>query len=129
MKRAFPLVTALALGACATTPPAPPPPPPPGPTAALGQVAEVGGLRLRPTELVEDSRCPAQVQCVWAGRVRIITAIERPSGGETVNAGLTLGEPVAIDGGQLTLVAVQPDKGFPGSIEMARYRFTFAFQR
>lgn len=128
MKRAFPLFAALALAACATTPP-PPPPPPPGPTAALGQLADVSGLRLRPIDLAEDSRCPAQVQCVWAGRVRIMAAVEKPGGGESINAGLTLGEPVAIYGGRLTLVAVQPDKGFPGSIERERYRFTFTFQR
>ena len=128
MKRALPMFAALALAACATTSP-PPPPPPPGPTAAIGQLADAGGLRLRPLELSEDSRCPAQVQCVWAGRVRIIAEVERPGGGELVNTGLTLGEPVAIYGGRLTLVAVQPDKGFPGSIAPERYRFTFTFVR
>src|SRR5688500_731478 len=107
MKRAFPLFAALALTACATTPP-PPPPLPPGPTAALGQLAEVGGLRLVPIDVIEDSRCPAQVQCVWAGQVRVMAAVERPGGGGAVNTSLTLGEPIAVNGGRLTLVTVHP---------------------
>ncbi len=128
MKRALPLFAALALSACATPPP-PPPPPPPGPTAALGQVAVVNGLRLRPIDLVEDSRCPAGVECVWAGTVRITADIAAPDRSEAVNTSLTLGKPVAIQGGRLTLVDVAPQKSFAGSIEPARYRFTFSFER
>ena len=29
------------------------------------------GLRVRFVELVEDSRCPADVNCIWAGNARI----------------------------------------------------------
>ncbi len=30
-----------------------------------------GGLRLRFAEVLEDSRCPAQVSCFWTGQARI----------------------------------------------------------
>ena len=65
MKAVVPLI-ALMLAACATVPP-----PNAGPTAGLGQVAVVGGLKIRPIEVVEDSRCPATVQCAWAGRLKV----------------------------------------------------------
>ena len=37
--------------------------------AALNQTADLGGgLRVRPLEVLEDSRCPQNARCVWAGR-------------------------------------------------------------
>lgn len=45
--------------------------------AAIGQTADLGnGLRVRPLEVLEDSRCPQNARCVWAGRVRLRVSIE-----------------------------------------------------
>ena len=115
------LAALLALAACATVPD---PNLANGPTAPLGEVANLEGITVRPIEVVEDSRCPASVQCVWAGRVRIRADI---SGTETRE--LTLGEPAAVSGGTLTLVDVRPGKRAPGSIPSRDYQFTFTFQR
>src|SRR3546814_19535266 len=38
---------------------------------ALGQKAYVDGPLVQPVEVVVDSRCPMNVRCVWAGRVRV----------------------------------------------------------
>src|SRR3546814_12270732 len=62
------LPAALALSACATTADAPFPD---GSDVALGQKAYVDGPPVQPVEVVEDSRCPMNVRCVWAGRVRV----------------------------------------------------------
>ncbi len=35
----------------------------------VGEVKQVAGLRLSLLNIVEDSRCPVGVQCIWAGRV------------------------------------------------------------
>jgi hypothetical protein len=35
------------------------------------EVAGKGGLKVAFVELVEDARCPADVQCVWAGNAKI----------------------------------------------------------
>jgi hypothetical protein len=35
----------------------------------LGQIASVNGPRVRADKVIEDSRCPADTQCVWAGRL------------------------------------------------------------
>jgi len=127
MKHALPILAALALAACG--PKSTPPPPPPGPTAGLGQAAEVNGLRLRPLEVLEDSRCPARVQCVWAGQVRILVAVGSPTGGEISRHELTQGKPLIVHRGALTLAAVEPPKGTIGSMEREAYRLTFTYVR
>lgn len=70
----------------------------------LGGTARLGGLTVRPIAVVEDSRCPSDVACIWAGRLRLRAAV---SGiGETE---LILGQPLALSGGgSLTLVAALP---------------------
>lgn len=45
--------------------------------AGIGETADLGnGLRVRPLEVLEDSRCPQNARCVWAGRLRLRVAIE-----------------------------------------------------
>jgi hypothetical protein len=46
-----------------------------------GQEATIVGenLRLRFTEVLEDSRCPTEVECFWTGQARIAVAVE-PTG-------------------------------------------------
>src|SRR5688500_3289851 len=95
-----------------------------GPTAPLNEVATLDGLTVRPLAIIEDSRCPLLVRCVWAGRVRISAEISGAG-----NRELTLGEPAAVSGGTLTLVDVRPSKRTPEAIALREYQFTFPFQR
>ena len=95
-----------------------------GPTAALGEIATLEGVTVKPLDVVEDSRCPALVRCVWAGRVRISAEVSGTGTRE-----LTLGEPAAVNGGTLTLVDVRPGKRTPEAIPSRDYQFTFRFQR
>jgi predicted small secreted protein len=45
--------------------------------AGIGQTADLGGgLRVRPLEVLEDSRCPQNARCIWAGRLRVRVAVE-----------------------------------------------------
>jgi hypothetical protein len=72
--------------------------------ARLGETVRLGDLSVRPIAVLEDSRCPSDVQCVWAGRLRLRTVISGV--GETE---LILGQPFALPGGgTLTLVAAAP---------------------
>jgi hypothetical protein len=97
----------------------------PGTVAArLGQEVRLGDIRIRPLAVVEDSRCPLGVTCVWAGRLRVRVAVS--GAGEPV---MELNRPVAVPGGRrLTLVAVAPPKWHrlpPGVDPHAPQRFAF----
>jgi hypothetical protein len=94
--------------------------------ARLGERVLVDGPAVTPLEVLEDSRCPADVQCAWAGRLRIRTAVHLGSGDQRLD--LTLGEPMQVADGMLELVEVQPVPATAGStIAPADYRFTFRF--
>jgi len=125
----------FAFAACATVPVASA-----SPTVGIGQVASVDGLYIRPLAVLEDSRCPATVQCVWAGQVRIRTIVTPPcpGGRSSPNApatavareiDLTLGLPVTAFGRTISLSAVAPVKSAPGTTDPGAYRFTFATVR
>ena len=51
-----------------------------------GQEATVAGedLRIRFAEVLEDSRCPALVQCFWTGQARISMVVSDESGQTTI---------------------------------------------
>ena len=122
MKAMLPLL-ALVLAGCATVPPAAA-----GPVAGLGQTAEVSGVRIRPLALVEDSRCPRDVQCVWAGRLIILAEIDFNGGGESFRGNLTLSQPLPLGSEIVTLVAASPDKTVAAAADPRAYRFTFTVQ-
>jgi hypothetical protein len=97
-----------------------------GPTAGLGQVAAINGLRVRPIEVVEDSRCPANVQCVWAGR--LIVRARMNGNGWTQVRDFELGAFQAVDQYRVTLIHAEPPKTVPGPTDPRAYRFTFEVQ-
>lgn len=115
---ALPLFVVLA--ACTTTP---------APFAAEGSSVEiaqgvhVGQLLAVPQVLLEDSRCPMNARCVWAGRAVLSTRIYGPDFDETLP--LTLGEPHALHGTSITLVSVIPEKLAGEDIPAPTYRFAF----
>lgn len=117
-----PLILAFtALSACATVPPAVA-----SPAAGLGQVAYTNGLRIRPIAVVEDSRCPINVMCVWAGR--LVVRAEVIGGSWKQVRDLELGQPQPIADGALMLVSAEPSKQAGAAIDPRAYRFTFDFQ-
>ena len=126
MKRTLLLLAPLALAGCVT-----PGTPASSPDASglsyarLGETVTVGGPRVTPLALIEDSRCPQDVRCVWAGRVRIKATISTPT--MKLTRELTLGEPFAVADGMLTLAEVRPARQKDSGIALADYRFGFRF--
>lgn len=91
--------------------------------ARIGETVRVGGLRITPLRLVEDSRCPQNARCIWAGRVRLSVRI-----GGAIRE-LTLGEGTRVPGGTLQLAAVLPDRKTTATRLTPRdYRFAFRFE-
>ena len=62
------LAAPLALAACATTPAAPQDR---IARAGLNERVYVDGPYVTPLAVIEDSRCPTDAQCIWAGRTRL----------------------------------------------------------
>jgi hypothetical protein len=123
MKQLWIFGAAIALSACATGPRAGPPIRADG-VAALGETTRVGRLALTPQALVEDSRCPINARCVWAGRLVLKARVDGAGWRETID--LTLGQPAAVHGSQLMLVTASPDKVAGTAISSGDYRFGFA---
>ncbi len=118
----------FALTACAVIPAPPAAPAESGPAlawAALGQRADVGGPAVTPLEVLEDSRCPSDVQCVWAGQVRIRAVIHLGSGDSMRE--LISGKPEQVADGTLELVDVHPANTSEAAIAHGDYRFGFRF--
>ena len=100
------MIAALALSACATLPAATPVRS--DGLALLGQPTRVGSLIVTPQAVVEDSRCPINARCVWAGRLVLATRID--AGRQHETRPLTLGKPEAVLGTTLTLTSAEPGK-------------------
>jgi hypothetical protein len=96
------------------------------PTAALGQTAQVGSLRVRPIAVVEDSRCPINAMCVWAGRIVVRTEIRGRRWKQVRDLELRKEQPIA--DGQIRLTEAAPSKLADQPIKPWDYRFTFDFQ-
>ena len=95
--------------------------------AALGEATRVGTVIVQPLRVIEDSRCPMNARCVWAGRVTLEAKLEQ--GGRSRNVTLHSDTPLAVDGGVLAIDSIQPDSFMTNDKpEAADYRFHFAFQ-
>lgn len=93
----------------------------------LGQWTQLDRVRIRPDAVVEDSRCPINARCVWAGRATVRATVQI---GRRVNRmKLTLGEPVRIAGGELALVSLEPGKVAGSKTPPTAYRAAFEFRR
>lgn len=92
----------------------------------LGEIAAVDGPKVRPDRVIEDSRCPAEVQCVVAGRLIVRATVL--GGGWSKQIDLTLGIPVPVADGQLTLVAATAPPADSATAATSDMRFTFRFQ-
>ena len=117
----------VALSACTVVPgggQVPYPAAPEGYRVSIDAPVKVGAVTVTPVELVEDSRCPTGVQCVWAGRLILKTRIDGDGWRETTD--LTLGQRYETRGNPVTLVRAEPERREDAPIDPSQYRFTFA---
>lgn len=121
-------LVAASIAACTAIPDAPivsnGPAAPAGTSVGVGKPVWTGRIVATPMEVHEDSRCPANAQCVWAGQVVVLTRIDGPGWRESVY--LKPGEPHATHGTSLTLASVSPARMTDVVIRSADYRFTYA---
>ena len=119
MRRAALLLPILLTGAAA-----------PAPTGeamiAMRERAAVGPVMVRPLAIVEDSRCPSDGLCIWAGRVVLRVAVEGPGIQRTLM--LESHKHLPIPGGTLTLAKTEPAKPRGKPLKPSAYRFAFEFR-
>lgn len=92
----------------------------------LGQTAFVDGPKVRADRIVEDSRCPSDMECVWAGRMILRATVF--GGGWSRQVDLELGKAVHMADGTLELVSATPPRQSGGRKRGSGYRFTFRFR-
>ena len=93
--------------------------------ARLGQTVSLGGPRITPLKVLEDSRCPMEARCVWAGRLRL--SVRVTTGAGTSVQELATGQPLAVADGQLVLQGVMPPRSTQRTLLPSDYRFTLKF--
>jgi hypothetical protein len=120
MLRALPLLP-LALSACATMAA----PAREDRTAALGETIRIVDLVVTPRAVIEDSRCPRAVTCVWAGRVVLRVQVDDGSRRRTFD--LDSQRPIQIGDGMLALAEVSPGRDSRSAVTPSAYRFSFTY--
>lgn len=90
---------------------------------ALNQKSTIGNISITPSEILEDSRCPSDVQCIQAGTVRVRVRLERNKVTQTVD--MKLNTAVTFSGQSVELIEVTPGKVSTKTNAPGDYRFTF----
>lgn len=93
--------------------------------ARIGKQVIVGGPKVTVLKVLEDSRCPAEVDCFWAGRVRIEVRVETGQGNAVKE--LATDQPAQVADGQLELAGVMPARRSTQAIAPQDYRFSLRF--
>ena len=95
--------------------------------ARIGQGASALGVQVIPREIIEDSRCPADVTCIQAGTVAVRS--ELVSGMGTSSEIFVLNLPITTEAEVITLAEVRPHPVSGNQIADADYVFTFKIQK
>ncbi len=94
---------------------------------SLNQKGEFLGVKITPTKVLEDSRCPVDVTCIQAGTVRVEAVLESGSGSATQV--FMMHEPVTTEAETITLVNVDPVKDTRVLFTDVDYVFHFEIKR
>ena len=93
--------------------------------AKLGQTVNLGGPMVTPLAVLEDSRCPKEARCIWAGRVRLSVRVTTGAGSAVRE--LASDKPLQVADGQLVLQGTMPPRSTQHALVPSDYRFTLKF--
>ena len=85
------------------------------------------GLEVKFVGIDEDSRCPNDVTCVWAGEVVVRLTLRRNSRNKEVAVKELQG--LAVDGYTISILQVLPARATSGPLPPADYRVTLKMAR
>lgn len=92
-------------------------------TTRIDQGASALDVNVVPLEVLEDSRCPQDVQCIQAGTVRIRAQLT--SGLGQANQIFELEKPITTEAEEVTLIQVTPIPKAGETISLSAYEFVF----
>lgn len=93
--------------------------------STIGSRVSTLGISIVPQEVLEDSRCPSDVQCVRAGTVRLSAQFAFDATGATTTDVLTLGVATTTGGYRIELLSVDPVPKSDADINPQDYQFRF----
>ncbi|HZS43067.1 MAG TPA: hypothetical protein VFA52_02490 [Candidatus Paceibacterota bacterium] len=96
-------------------------------TVGLNQSVTRSGITATVVEVVEDSRCPVDVNCIWAGTVKVNIKLQQRQLFTTQTA--ELNKPINMYGWTGELINVAPIKKASAPISPNDYRFTFRISK
>jgi len=131
LRRFIPLLLGVALVACRSSGA------PVSHAANLGEEVELApgeqavfephGLTVEFVKVVEDSRCPTDVTCVWAGEVKVLLST-RFRAADAFQSEITAGQDATVGDFRLAVVRVQPERVSTREIAPEEYRVTLSVQ-
>lgn len=92
-------------------------------TLGLGEKGTVGDLSITVNSIVSDSRCPSDVQCIWAGELKVNVTFAAQTKTETVD--IVLGAPALYLWYKVALLNAEPAPKSTAKIADKDYKFTF----
>lgn len=98
--------------------------------AGQQKTAKIGRIQVKFLELIEDSRCPADVNCVWAGIARIKVRLSK--NGKTAEFELNTNhkdKPVIFQGYSVGLTALTPHPTTTSKYSQAAYIATLTVSK
>lgn len=93
----------------------------------VGEKATVGGLSVSLVEIENDSRCPRNAVCIWAGEVTAKVQLIAGNRAETVTLH-SMSAPSTFGSYKIGITGVSPAK-LNNQPEQAEYRLTFSVER
>jgi hypothetical protein len=98
--------------------------------AGQQRIARKSGLKIKFISVIEDSRCPVGVNCVWAGNAKIKVQITGEHGPKTFEFNTTMGPKGDIlDGWSITIDSLTPQPRATKKPRPGEYRATFNIVR
>lgn len=91
--------------------------------ASIGHPASGLGVQVMPLSVIQDSRCPIDVQCIQAGTVQVRAGLTSASG--TGVQIFMLNTPITTEAEIVTLISVSPEKESKKNILPTDYKFVF----
>lgn len=100
----------------------------------VGGESESEKVLIKPWAVTEDSRCPSDVQCVWAGRVKVAISFTNPKTNEAFNLGgsdgtLEINKSIVVNNIEFILLEVNPNKKAGVKISDDQYKFILGLKK